>query len=52
LIRDIDSTSFDMSRPFLVQRILKFLSLDENKTKGRNTPVGKPLLNQNLDGVP
>jgi hypothetical protein len=41
-IRDIDSTTFDMSQPFLVRRILEFLSLDENKTKGRDTPVGKP----------
>ncbi len=52
LIRDIDSTTFEMSQPFLIRRILNFLSLDENKTKGRETPVGKPLLNQDLDGVP
>ena len=41
-----------MSQPFLVQRILQFLSLDENKTRGRDTPVGKPLLNKDLNGVP
>jgi len=52
LIRDIDANSFEMSQPFLIRRILEFLSLDENKTKGRDTPVGKPLLNRDLDGVP
>jgi hypothetical protein len=30
LIRDIDATSFKMSQPFLIRRILSFLSLDEN----------------------
>ena len=52
MITDIDSNSFEMSQPFLVRCILDFLSLDENKTKGRDTPVGKPLLNRDLDGVP
>jgi hypothetical protein len=51
-ITDINSNTFEMSQPFLVRRILDFLSLDENKTKGPNIPVGKPLLNRNLDGVP
>ncbi len=41
-----------MSQPFLIRRIIAFLSLDEDKTKGRDTPVGKPLLNRDLDGVP
>ena len=52
LIEYIDKTSFKMSQPFLARRILEFLSLDENRTKKRNTPVGKPLLNRDLDGVP
>jgi hypothetical protein len=30
---------------------LIFFSLDENKTKGKETHVGKPLLNRDLDGV-
>ena len=51
LIEDIDKTSFKMSQPFLASRILEFLSLDKNRTKKRNTPVGKPLLNKDLDGV-
>ncbi len=52
LIWDIDSTTFEMSKPFLIHWILDFLSLDEDKTKRRDTPVGKPLLNWDLDGVP
>jgi hypothetical protein len=52
MITDIDCNTFEMSQPFLVRRILEFLSLDEHKTKGRDTPVGKPLLNRDLDGVP
>jgi hypothetical protein len=52
LIRDIDLSTFEMSQPFLIQRILNFLSLNENKTKGKETPVGKPLLNRDLNGVP
>ncbi len=51
MIRNIDSNSSEMSQPFLICLILEFLSLYEHKTKGRNTPVGKPLLNCDLDGV-
>ena len=41
-----------MSQLFLVRCILELLSLDEKQTKGPDTPVGKPLLNHDLDGVP
>ena len=51
LIRDIDANTFEMSQPFLIRCILEFLSLDENKSKGRDTPVGKSLLNRDLDGI-
>ena len=52
LIEDINDSSFEMSQPFLVRRIIASLSLDENKTRGRNTPVVNPLLNRDLDGCP
>ena len=52
LIEDIDDTSFEMSQPFLIRWIISSLSLDEHKTIGRETPVGKPLLNRDLDGCP
>jgi hypothetical protein len=51
-IDNIDKNSFEMSQPFLVQCIIEFLGLQENKNKGRDTPVGKPLLNKDLDGCP
>ena len=51
-IDDINENSFKMSQPFLIQRIIEFLGLQENKNKGRDTPVGKPLLNKDLDGYP
>ncbi len=41
-----------MSQLFLIHCILDFLLLDKNKTKGQDNPVGKPLLNRDLDGVP
>jgi hypothetical protein len=34
LIQDIYSTTFEMSQPFLICQVLKFLSLDEDKQKG------------------
>jgi hypothetical protein len=52
LIKDIDSTTLEMSQPFLICQILEFLLLDEDKTKGLDTPVGKPLLNWDLNGIP
>jgi hypothetical protein len=52
MIQDINSDTFEMSQPFLIWRILEFLSVDEKKTESRDTPVGKPLLNRDLNGVP
>jgi len=51
MIKDIDENRLETSQPFLLKRILAFLSLDENKTKERDTPVKKPLLNKDLNGV-
>jgi hypothetical protein len=52
MIRDSNSYTFEMSQPFLICQIFELLSLDEHKTKGYNTAVGKPLLHRDLDGVP
>ena len=52
LIKDINGSSFEMIHPFLVRRIIASLSLYENKTRGCNNPVGKPLLNRELYGFP
>jgi len=35
MIKDINENSFEMSQPFLIRRIIQFLSLDKNKTRGR-----------------
>ncbi len=51
MIRDINSTTVKMSQPFLICQILEFFLLDENKTKGQDDPVGKPLLIRDLNGV-
>ena len=52
MIEDIDDTSLEMSQPFLIRWIIAYLSVDEHKTRRRETPVGKPLLNHDLDGFP
>ena len=51
-INDIDEDTFEMTQPFLTRRILEFLSLDPDSTRGKPTPVGKPLLNRDLNGCP
>ncbi len=52
LFKDINENSFEMSQPFSIWRIIKLLSLDEHKTRDKDTPVGKHLLNHDLDGSP
>jgi hypothetical protein len=51
-IRQLDESSFELTQPFLVKQITKFLGLKNGKTNDKLTPVGKPLLNKDLDGVP
>jgi len=52
MIKDIDSNTFEMSHIFLICCIHNFLLLNKNKTIGRDTLVGKSLLNCDLDGIP
>jgi hypothetical protein len=35
----------------LIERITKFLGIDNGKTNEKWTSVGKPLLNKDLDGI-
>ncbi len=51
-IRQLDASSFELTQPFLIKKITKFLGIDNRKTNEKMTPVGKPLLNKDLDGVP
>ena len=51
-IKQRDASSFELTQPFLIKRIKKFLGIDNGRTNEKLTPVGKPLLNKDLDGVP
>ena len=51
-ISQLDNNSFDLTQPFLIERIASFLGIDKGRTNERETPVGKPLLNKDLNGVP
>ena len=51
-ISQLDDKSFDPTQPFLVKRITAFLGIDKGRTNEQDTPVGKPLLNKDLNGVP
>ncbi len=51
-IKQIDANTFELTQPFLIERITAFLEIKKGKTNEKLTPVGKPLLNKNLHGVP
>jgi len=50
-IKQRDASSFELTQPFLIEQITKFLGIDNGKTNEKLTPVSKPLLNKDLDGV-
>jgi hypothetical protein len=51
-IKQLDDSSFDLTQPFLIERVKKFLWIDNGRTNEQVTLVGKPLLNKDLNGVP
>jgi hypothetical protein len=51
-IKQIDANTFELAQHFLIKRITAFLGIKKGKTKEELTPVGKPLLNKDLQGVP
>jgi hypothetical protein len=52
-ILQLDDKSFNLTQPFLIEHITAFfLGIDKGRTNERETPVGKPLLNKDLNGVP
>jgi hypothetical protein len=51
-IKQLDSSKFELTQPFLIERVTKFLGIDNGKTNEKLSPVGKPLLNKDLNGVP
>jgi hypothetical protein len=50
--QQLDDKSFDLAQPFLIERIAAFLGIDKCRTNEQETPVDKPLLNKDLNGVP
>ena len=55
-IKQLDNNRFEMAQPFLIERICKLLGLMDNDwdvaANTKRSPVGKPLLNKDLDGKP
>jgi hypothetical protein len=50
-ISQVDSSSFQLTQPFLIEQIMQLLGINNGKTNKKLTPVGKPLLNKDLDGI-
>ncbi len=51
-IKQIDANTFELAQPFLIEQITTFLGIADGKTNKKLTPVGKPLSNKDLQGVP
>jgi hypothetical protein len=51
-IKQIDANTFELAQPFLIKQIMTFLGIANGKTNKKLTPVRKPLLNKDLQGVP
>ena len=55
-IKQVTKNKFEFSQPFLTERIVNLLGLENNEFgidyKTKVTPVGKPLLNKDLAGKP
>ncbi len=50
IITLLDNLTFSLTQPFLIDLITAFLGIDICCTNKRLKPVGKPLLNKNLNG--
>ena len=55
-IAHLDKNRFEVTQPHLTERIISFLGLDTNEfglaTNSKTTPVGRPILNKDLEGKP
>ncbi len=55
-MKEITRNRFKLSQLFLIEQIVNLLGLGQNKfdiqTKTKIPPVGKPLLNKDLEGKP
>jgi len=50
--RQIDKDSFELTQPFLIERITFLVGITDGKTNEKLTSVGKPLLNKDRLGIP
>ncbi len=50
-IEQLNNSSFNLMQPFLIEHISAFLGIGNGCTNTQDTPVGKPLLNKDLNGV-
>ena len=55
-IKQLSENKFEISQPFLIERIVNLLGLKDNdfdaNSNSRATPVGKPVLHKDLEGKP
>ena len=51
-IKQLNATSFSLTQPFPIERILRLLGIEDGKTNDCITPVGKLFLNKDLNGEP
>jgi hypothetical protein len=51
-IKQLDDSSFEFTQPFLIEQVTKFLKIDNGRTNEKDTLVGKPLFNKDLNGIP
>jgi hypothetical protein len=51
-IEQLNNSSFHLTQPFLIELKSAFLGIENDHTNEQDTPVGKPLLNKDLNGVP
>lgn len=55
-ISQLDKNRFKISQPYLIDRIVSLLNLNQDElgfqTNPKATPVGKPVLNKDLEGKP
>jgi hypothetical protein len=51
-IKQLDDFSFELTQLFLIEQVTMFLGINNGRTNEKLTPVGKPLLNEDLNGVP
>ena len=50
ITKSADGSSFTFSQPFLIDRVLNLLAIDQRMTNARDNPVQGPLLSKDVEG--